>query len=477
MLRLSDQDIEGRASHWLHQALAFDRDLAEPLDGDIDTDICIIGGGYMGLWTAIRLKDARPDLKVVILERDICGGGVSGRNSGMLLSAWTKVAALTSLGNLPQAQRVIQASTEVISEIESFCQAEGIDAWFDRVGWIWGATCAAQDGAWKDALFRNGQSAPPAREISRQEIRAVTGSEAMLNGVYDATAATIHPGFLARGLRAAALRRGVRIYERTAMTGFSRNGEPIVRTPSGTVRCGRLVLAINAWSAGVAELAPAIFNISSDDAASKPMPEVLERAGYRRGPLMIDSRVFVTGWRTTRDGRLNVGVTGGFIGFGGKVDARFDAPSPRVDDMRAALRAGHPALAGFPLERAWNGAIDRTATGIPLFGCLPQNPRILYGYGFSGNGIGMTALGGRIVSNLILGVDDPLHRTPLLRPVTRGFPREPFRFVGAHIVRYAVRQLDRAEHDGRRGDRLTRFVAGLAPSGVTPSKANIDGGA
>lgn len=394
----------------------------------------------------------------------------------MLLSAWTKIAALTSLGDEVQAREVIQASTSVISEIEDFCKSEGIDAWFDRVGWIWGATCAAQDGAWKDALSRNDHSAPPAREIGREEIRAMTGSPSMLNGVYDPTAATIHPGFLARGLRTAALRRGVSVYERTPMTSFSRSGEPVVRTPRGIVRCGHLVLAMNAWSAGVTELAPAIFNIASDEAASKPMSEALERAGYLRGPLMIDSRVFVTGWRTTRDGRLNVGVTGGFIGFGGKVDARFDAPSPRIEDMRAALRAGHPALADFPLERAWNGAIDRTATGIPLFGCLPQNPRILYGYGFSGNGIGMTALGGRIVANLILGADDQLHHTPLLRPVTRGFPPEPVRFVGAHIVRQAVRRLDRVEHDGRRGDALTRFIASLAPSGVTPSKANINGG-
>ena len=124
MPRLTDQDIEGRSSHWLHQALADDRDLAETLEGDIDADVCIIGGGYMGLWTAIRLKDAKPNLNVVILERDICGGGVSGRNSGMLLSAWTKIATLTSLSDEVQAREVIQASTSVISEIESFCHAE-----------------------------------------------------------------------------------------------------------------------------------------------------------------------------------------------------------------------------------------------------------------------------------------------------------------------------------------------------------------
>jgi glycine/D-amino acid oxidase-like deaminating enzyme len=472
-MRLSDADVAARPSHWLRQALAEDRDLAPPLEGAVEADACVVGGGYMGLWTAIRLAEA--GRSVVLIERDICGGGASGRNSGMLLSAWSKVGALEDLGDRAAALEVVQASTRVIGEIRDFCAAERIDAWFDPVGWIWGATCAAQVGAWEDALLRHERlgAPPPARRVTRDEIAATTGSRAMLAGVFDATAATVHPGFLARGLRAAALRRGVRIFERTGMTGFSRQGDPVVTTPRGSVRAGHLVLAMNARSAGVRELAPALFNIASDDAASLPMPERLAEAGYGRGPLMIDSRVFVAGWRVTRDGRLNAGVTGGAIGFGGRVDGRFDAPSTRVGDIRAALAAGHPSLASFPLDTAWRGAIDRTASGLPLFGHFPGNPRILYGYGFSGNGIGMTCLGGRLLADMILGRDNPLADGPLTRPVTRGFPPEPFRFPGAHLVRAAVRARDRAEHAGRQPGLLTRALAALAPSGVTPSKANI----
>jgi glycine/D-amino acid oxidase-like deaminating enzyme len=270
-----------------------------------------------------------------------------------------------------------------------------------------------------------------------------------------------------------ALARGVRIYEKTPMRRFSRRSPLVVETERGSVTAGKIVLAMNAWSASVPELAPSLFNISSDDAASLPMPEKLEKVGYSRGPLMSDSRVFVTGWRVTRDGRLNVGVTGGQIGFGGIVDQRFHRPSPRVDAMRAALLVGHPALADFPLASAWNGPIDRTDSGLPLFGRLPGSPDILYGYGFSGNGISMTYLGGQALTSLALGRDDGWSNMALVRPVTRGFPPEPFRFVGAHFVRGAVRRRDRLEHAGRRPDAVTAWFAGLAPSGVTPSKANI----
>ncbi len=474
MLGIAEEDIVWR-SHWLQQALVEDRDLAPPLEGAQRADVCIVGGGYLGLWTAIRLRQQDPSLDIVVLERDICGGGASGRNSGMLLPAWAKFAALAALRGEAEALRIIDAALDTIDEIEAFCASHDIDCWFDRVGWIWGATCAAQIGAADATLQRLAElGRHPARHVTRDEIAAMTGSPSLIAGVHDASAATIHAGFLARGLRRVALNMGGRIHEKTAMRRFSRSGRLTVETAGGSVATGSLVLAMNAWSGGVRELAPAIFNISSDDAASRPMAEKLARIGYARGPLVIDSRVFVSGWRVTRDGRLNVGVTGGHVGFGGLVDGRFDAPSPRVEAMRQALREGHPALAQFEVASAWSGPIDRTASGLPLFGRLPGRPEVLYGYGFSGNGIGMTCLGSRILAGLVLGREDDWTRCALVRPVERGFPPEPFRFVGAHLVRNAVRRRDRLEHLNREPDPATRWLAGLAPSGVTPSRANID---
>ena len=475
METLPQHDIDWR-SHWLQQALAADPGLAPPLEGQASADVCIVGGGYLGLWTAIRLKEHDPSLDVVILERDICGGGPSGRNSGMLLSAWTKFSALAALRGEHEALRIVRLSTEAIDGIDAFCIANGIDCWFDRVGWIWGATCAAQVGAWDDALKKLvPHGIDPARRVTRDEIAALTGATGHLAGVLDPTAATIHPGLLVRALRRVALQRGVRIHEKSAMTRFTRLTPLVVETARGAIRASKLVLAMNAWSSGVPELAPALFVISSDDAISAPMPEQLAEIGYARGPLMIDSRVFVSGYRVTRDGRLLVGVTGGHISFGGRIDARFDRASPRIDDMRRALRQGHPSVADFTLANSWNGPIDRTDSGLPLFGSLPVNPDIVYGYGFSGNGIGMTYLGGQILTSLLLDRRDSWSDCALVRPVSRGFPPEPLRFVGAHFVRCAVRRRDALEHKNRTAGPITAWLAGLAPSGVTPSKANLDG--
>src|SRR5690242_14792776 len=123
MLQLAQTDIAGR-SFWLQQALAEDNELQPSLAGEIQADICIVGGGYLGLWSAIQLKDHDPSLKIVVLEKDICGGGPSGRNSGMLLSAWPKAGALAELRGEDDGLDIFRRSLNAIGEIARFCSSE-----------------------------------------------------------------------------------------------------------------------------------------------------------------------------------------------------------------------------------------------------------------------------------------------------------------------------------------------------------------
>ncbi len=194
--------------------------------------------GLLGLWTSILLKESNPDLDVVLLEKDICGGGPSGRNSGMLLSAWTKFSAIAALRGEADALQVVKQTAETIDLIEAHCRADGIDCWLDRVGWVWGATCEAPERR----VERRPEQAEPARLRARatcdaDEIAAMSGSTGFLAGAHDASAATVHPGHLVRGLRRSALKRGVRLYEKTPMVRFSRTREPTVETPQGRVKC------------------------------------------------------------------------------------------------------------------------------------------------------------------------------------------------------------------------------------------------
>ncbi|TDQ83893.1 glycine/D-amino acid oxidase-like deaminating enzyme [Dongia mobilis] len=459
-------------SPWLREALALDETDAPILAGEARCDICIVGGGLAGLWTAIELKHRAPQTSIVIIEADICGGGASGRNSGMVLSQWAKFAALTKFCGMEGAIRLAQAFGRSPAEIAAFCATHGIDAEYHPDGWIWGASCAAHLGSWAGILETLAAANRfPFREVTRDEIAALTGTDAFLAGIHDPTAGTIHPGKLVRGLRRVALGLGVVIHENTPMTRLLRRPQPGVVTPRGMVRAERVILTLNAWSLAVPELRSAILVIASDDAVTAPVPERLAQAGYRRKPLISDSQTFVTGYRTTGDDRLNAGVTGGRLGFGSFRSQRFEGRSAREAAIRAAIARGHPQLADIPLAESWYGPIDRTRSGLPLFGRLPGCSDIFYGYGFSGNGIATTPIGGRILASLALDVVDEWSGCGLVRPPEGWLPPEPIRYFGAHLVRAAIDRADRLAHLDRRPDFLTRRLVALAPGGITTSDA------
>lgn len=292
------------------------------------------------------------------------------------------------------------------------------------------------------------------------------GSDRFLAGIHTPHAATLNPGKLVRGLRRVVLEHGVRVYENSPMTALDRSVTPRVRTAGGSITAGRVVLTMNAWMARFPELRPAILVIASDDAMTPPIPDLLERAGYRNGPLMNDSQIFVTGFRLTADGRLGPGITGGIIGFGGLGDARFEGPSVREAEIRDCVRRGLPKLADVPFVASWYGPIDRTRTGLPLFGALPSCPQVLYGYGFSGNGVCTTPLAGRILASLALGHKDEWSGCGLVRPVEAWMPPEPFKYLGALMVRAAIRRKDALGYRGRSPGPITRRLAALAPGGV-----------
>jgi glycine/D-amino acid oxidase-like deaminating enzyme len=462
--------IEGRCA-WLREAIQSGETDAPELEGESKAEVCIVGGGLAGLWTAINIQARAPGTDIAIVEADICGGGASGRNSGMVLSQWAKFSALEAFCGTRDAIRLGHEFAASAENLEIFCRAHGIDAEFRRDGWIWGATCARQVGSWNGILAALAtHDLHPFQPLTGAEIAQGTGSQSFLAGIHDPSAATLHPGKLVRGLRRVALQSGIRIYENSPMIRLERRSPPIVRTAKGAVTAARVVLALNAWSLGVPELRSAILVIASDDAVTKPVPELLEKIGYKAKPLMGDSQLFVTGFRTTANHRFNPGVSGGIIGFGTMQGARFEGRSIREDDIRACVRRGHPALADLPFADSWCGPIDRTQCGLPLFGALPTCPDIFYGYGFSGNGLSTTPIAGRILASLALGTKDEWSQCGLVRPVENWLPPEPFRYVGALMVRSAIKRKDALAYEDRDPGFLMRRLAGLAPGGITTSR-------
>lgn len=457
---------------WLQQALDTEDEAVCPtLTGDARCDVCIVGGGYTGLWTALMLKEQAPELDVMLIEADICGAGASGRNGGCALSWSAKYFTLERLFGVQEAVRLVRESERSISAIGEFCAANGIQCDYRLDGTLYTATNQAQVGGTDAVIAALEQKGINSfQRLPLEQVQRLAGSQRHLEGWYSPAAATVQPGRLVRGLRRVALQRGVRIHEGTAMTGLEHGTPALVRTARGTIRADRVVLGLNAWMArAFPQFERSVAIVSSDMIITEPCPELLREIGLVSGVSVLDSRIFVHYYHNTSDGRLMLGKGGNTFAYGGRMLPVFDQPSPYQPLLRESLGDFFPALADVPLAASWNGPSDRSVTGLPFFGRLDGQGNVFYGFGYSGSGVGPCHMGGQILSSLALGLDNPWTRSPLVKGPLGYFPPEPIRYLGSLMVRNAIRRKERAED---RGVRPRRFDVRLAKFAAAAGKAD-----
>ncbi len=465
------ETAKNRRSFWLNEALSLEPDKAQVLDGRRNYDVTIVGGGFCGLWTAINLVRHEPSLRVAIVERDICGGGASGRNAGYVLSLWARFPAMAAFMGEEEALRMARASADSVAEIGAYCTEHGIDAEYENNGWLWGAACERHLGSWSSVAERLSRfQSYPFRELGRTEIGERWGLDGYMGGAFDAASAAVQPAKLVRGLMRRASALGVDIFERSPMTALVRDTPPRVVTQNGEIVADKVALTMNAWSVGFREFRRSLLIAAAEAAVSAPMPDVLSHMGFAKGPVVTDSRIMVGNLRPTAGGRIEFGKGGGHIARAGRVGHRFDGAPPRLDLMIEETRQASTHLRNMTAAHSWIGPIDRTAETVPMFGTLPGSERIFYGCGFSGNGVGPTHLGGKILASLVLGLNDQWSSSGLVRPPAQRFPDEPVRTIGSKLVLTAVARKDRLDHQGRPIDRVTKRLAAFAPAALTPQK-------
>ncbi|WP_375784873.1 FAD-dependent oxidoreductase [Bradyrhizobium sp. Pha-3] len=459
---------------WLKQA--FDR-LGEPqgrsLSTHVTADVTVVGGGYLGLWTAIRVKERSPSLKVVVVERDLCGSGASSRNGGFVTSYWAKYLSLHKLCGTDEATRIAKSSAEAVLEISAFCRENAIDAEFRADGWLWTATSAAQIGCWNILINELAKhNVRPFEILDNEEVARLGGTDRNLAGVFEPDAATVQPAMLALGLRTHAQKLGVVIYEHSPMIGLERTRTPKVITRKGSVSSKKVVLAMNAWGAQFPFLRRKVAIVSSDMIATTARPDKLNEIGFVKGVAICDSRMFLNYYRNTPDGRVIFGKSLGHFAFAGQVADHYEGPSPRAGEVEESFLKLYPMLDGMDIESSWTGPIDRSVDGLPFFGRLDNHPDVFYGIGFSGQGVGPTVLGGKILASLALDEVNEWSECGLIRDDVDKFPIEPFRYVGSIVVREALRRKEWLEDHARRPDYFTLAIANLAPVGYVPSRRN-----
>jgi len=436
--------------YWLREAGGAEP--VAPAAGDIDADVVVLGGGYTGMWTAWQLHDRA---RVVVLEADVCGHGPSGRNGGFCETLWSNLPDLRERFGDERALAAARASSESVRAIGEWCEAEGVDAWFRRAGYMMASTDAGQDEVIDRIVgASDGEHVVP---LDAAAVRERCASPRFRRGLFVPDDATVQPARLALGLRRRLLERGVAIHEHSRVRALRVNGprEVVAETGSARVRAGAAVLALNAATRGVRPLRSRLSVTSSHIVLTEPVPDVLDEIGWTGGESITDGRLFVHYFRTTPDGRIAFGWGGGRLAFGSRLGGRVEVDPSVAAQVHEHLVAMFPALADRAITHAWGGPIDVSPSHLPQIGTLDDGP-VHYAFGFTGNGVGPSHLAGRVLSVLALGEGD--RTLALVDPSPAYVPPEPLAWAGGSIVRRALLRAERRLDAGRAPDPLTRAV-------------------
>jgi glycine/D-amino acid oxidase-like deaminating enzyme len=435
----------------------------DPLEGELEADVAIVGGGYTGMWTAWFVSQLEPEARIVLVEADRCGAGPSGRNGGFLNEMWYSLPTLRWRFGDAAALDVCRAAADAVEGVGRWCEEQGIDAWYRGGGYLQVSTAPAYDETWRRVVAACEELgiSEVCRPVAEAEVRARCDAPPFRAGAFYPGAATVHPARLALGLRSKLLERGVSVFEGTRVGRPRPDGSRLVlAAPGGRVRAGSVVLAAGAALAGQRPLRGRFTVTSSHMVITEPVPDVLEELGWTGGECITDSRALVHYFRTTRDHRIAFGWGGGRVVRAGRLNGRAELDPGVVRQVEHSLVRFFPGLAGRRIEHAWGGPIDVSATHLPVIGSLADD-RVHFACGYTGNGVGPSHLAGRILASLALARRDPVSRLAIVDSPPGRVPPEPLRYLGGTVVRRALVRRERFEEQGRRPGPLTRFVAGL----------------
>jgi gamma-glutamylputrescine oxidase len=365
----------------------------DALRGDIRVDVAVLGGGIAGCSAALHL--AKRGLRVALLEAHFVGYGASGRSGGQAIFglAASQKRLVADVGR-DDARRLFDLSIEALDLTQALMREYAIDCEYqpNHVHVALKPRQVQELQEWTRELHEQ-YAYPSARMLDRDELAQHVRSDRYLAGLIDPRSGHLHPLKFTQGVAKAAEAAGAKIYENSEILRYEDGAEVRVHTAHGTVRCANLILCGNAYIGRVAPaLARRILGIGTYIIASEPLGEERARSLLPSNAAIADINWILDYFRRSRDHRLL---------FGGRVSYSSVQPPRLAESMRQRMVRVFPALADVKVAYAWGGYLDITMSRAPNFGRLA--PNVYYLQGFSGHGITLTGLAGKLVAEAVAG--------------------------------------------------------------------------
>ena len=437
-----------RAAFWLDRA---DRpEPRPPLAGDDRSDLLVVGAGFTGLWTALLAKQADPGRDVVVLEGGRVAVGASGRNGGFVSASLTHGLA-NGLERWPdEMPDLLRQGHENLDAIDKTVRDLGIDCDFIRSGEIDVAVAPHQVAALAETAAQGRALREDLTMLTSAQARAQVDSPTYLAGLLDAHGvALVDPARLAWGLARACVDHGVRLYERTPVTGLARQGGTVVATTAqGGVRADRVALATNAYPPLLRRLRHYVVPVYDYVLVTEPLTDrQWDAIGWAGREGISDSGNQFHYYRPTEDGRILWGGYDAVYHPGNGFGPRFDHSTPSYERLAEHFLQTFPQLSGIRFSHAWGGAID-TCSRFTAFWGTAHGGRTAYVQGYTGLGVGASRFGAATMLDLLDRRSTERTALRMVQSTPLPFPPEPIRTAG---IRLTTASLARADaHGGHR---------------------------
>lgn len=450
-----DPSILKHLSYMQPQLYWLDEDPLEPLPhpsliGDVTTDLCIIGAGYTGLWTALLAKEQNPEREVILIEQRETGAGASGRNGGFCSYSLTH-GFMNGYGRFKDEMAMIEKmGRENLDSIDATIKKYGIKCDFEWNGELrvaiqeWQMASIIEEAELRNSFGDN------VEVLTAEQIQARVKSPIYQGALWDPDGtALVDPARLVWGLEKICIKLGVKIFENTNAQRLERTSTGIiVHTQYGGIYAQKVALATNVFKSLVRRANKYVVPVYDFQLVTEPLtPAQLKAIGWKGREGLSDAGNQFHYYRMTKDNEILWGGYDAIYNFRGKVRQEYESDAETYAHLAKAFLETFPQLKGIKFTHGWGGAIDTCSRFSPFWGTAYRG-RVAYVMGYTGLGVASTRFGAQVMLDLLDGVDNERTRLSMVRKKPWPFPPEPFRFFFIRLTQWSVVRAD--ENQGKR---------------------------